>query len=49
MCKKAQYSNFGKALKAMQRLNKQPGWDLKRAYICPDCGKWHLTSQELKH
>jgi len=51
MCSKVPYKDFGRALKDMQRINrKSPNrFSLKRAYVCDDCGKWHLTSQELKH
>jgi hypothetical protein len=45
---KIKYKNLGRALKHMQQLNRKPGYDLKRAYKCPCCGKWHLTSQELR-
>jgi hypothetical protein len=47
-CYKIKYGNFGKALKAIQKINRQPGYDLKRAYQCPYCGFWHTTSEEMR-
>lgn len=46
MCHKIPYKNFPFALRKMVMLN-QRGFDLKRAYLCDKCGKWHLTSQSL--
>lgn len=48
MCNKIGYDNFDSALKAMQKLNRNAGHDLKRCYICWNCVKWHVTSKELK-
>jgi hypothetical protein len=47
MCKKISYPDFAKALTSMQRINRKPGFDLKRAYECKACGMWHLTSWDM--
>lgn len=35
------------ALAEMQRLNRKPGFNLKRAYKCKSCKRWHLTSGDM--
>lgn len=48
MCNKHGYDSFETALRDMQKLNRSnPRFKLKRAYICWNCVKWHLTSMEL--
>ena len=46
MCDKIKYKGFDHAYTQMQWLNRNKGFELKTAYICPDCGQWHLTSME---
>jgi len=47
MCSKIGYKSFGKAFNQMQVLNRNKGFDIKRAYKCPECNKWHHTSMSL--
>jgi hypothetical protein len=44
-CVKIGYGSEALA-KAMIVIAQRQGTDVKRAYKCPDCGKWHLTSLE---
>ncbi len=39
MCDKVKYNNVVHAKNMRNRLNKQKGYNLKRAYKCKDCGK----------
>lgn len=47
-CRKVRYPDRTSALLALAILRRQdkPGHDECRAYHCPHCHRWHLTSQE---
>lgn len=47
-CSKVRYRDRIAALLALAKLehDDKPGHDERRAYRCPKCRGWHLTSQE---
>lgn len=49
-CVKIAYMNLGAALEAMRSVNRKPDRkkQITRAYLCPNCGWFHLTSMSQK-
>jgi hypothetical protein len=51
---KVRFSTEAHAMKIVEKSHRDPKWKnihgqpAKRAYLCPKCGWWHITSQE-KH
>lgn len=45
MCDKLQYDSKGHALRQTAHMHKKRGRKHRySAYLCPDCGKYHLTT-----
>lgn len=42
---KRSFASEGEALDRLKRYARQGGMSAQRAYECPWCGRWHLTSQ----
>lgn len=49
-CRKLRYPDQVSALLALAVLQRQDkaGHNERRAYLCPHCHRWHLTSQEKR-
>jgi len=48
-CKKRAYRDKDEAVRVLRGLKRKLDGKKKpvRAYLCDDCGKWHLTSKEI--
>lgn len=47
-CTKVRYSNHALALAALAKVKEKSTRHEQRAYLCPWCHCWHLTSQPIR-